>query len=222
MVVRDFFASQNCSNQVTDDYDLAGFAVGAVSRSLLLPKLSDMKPGDVLIGLSSSGVHSNGFSLVRKILSLHNLTTASPCPWSTPQRPYKTIGHALLEPTTLYVLQLLPLCRKGLLKGLSHITGGGFIENVPRMLPQGLGCEIDVSTWQLPDVFKWLKKAGNIDAREMARTFNCGIGMVAVVSEDVCDAVIAELKNNGSAEVHRIGKLGGETLTLHGLESWNL
>ncbi|CAG7853751.1 Bifunctional purine biosynthetic protein ADE1 Includes: RecName: Full=Phosphoribosylamine--glycine ligase; AltName: Full=Glycinamide ribonucleotide synthetase; Short=GARS; AltName: Full=Phosphoribosylglycinamide synthetase; Includes: RecName: Full=Phosphoribosylformylglycinamidine cyclo-ligase; AltName: Full=AIR synthase; Short=AIRS; AltName: Full=Phosphoribosyl-aminoimidazole synthetase [Serendipita indica DSM 11827] len=204
-----------------DDYDLAGFAVGAVSRSLLLPKLSEMKSGDVLIGLASSGVHSNGFSLVRKILSLHNLTTASPCPWSTPEKPYQTIGHALLEPTTLYVLQLLPLCRKGLLKGLAHITGGGFIENVPRMLPQGLGCEIDVSAWKLPEVFKWLKKAGNIDAREMARTFNCGIGMVAVVSEDVCDAAIAELKNNGTAGVYRIGKLGGETLTLHGLESWN-
>ncbi|KAG8757126.1 hypothetical protein FRC14_002367 [Serendipita sp. 396] len=166
----------------TGDYDLAGFAVGAVSRSLLLPKLSEMKPGDALIGLSSSGIHSNGFSLVRKIMALHNLTTSSACPWQSESR-YATLGHALLEPTTLYVLQLLPLCKRGMIKGLAHITGGGFIENIPRMLPKGLGCEVDVTAWELPPVFKWLKSAGNIQSREMARTFNCGIGMVAVVNE---------------------------------------
>ncbi|KAG8799273.1 hypothetical protein FRC17_007175, partial [Serendipita sp. 399] len=155
----------------TGDYDLAGFAVGAVSRSLLLPKLSEMKPGDILIGLSSSGVHSNGFSLIRKIMALHNLTTSSPCPWPSETR-YATLGQALLEPTALYVLQLLPLCKKGMIKGLSHITGGGFVENIPRMLPKGLGCEVDVTSWELPAVFKWLKTAGNVEPREMARTFN--------------------------------------------------
>ncbi|KAG8855999.1 hypothetical protein FRB91_001340 [Serendipita sp. 411] len=203
----------------TGDYDLAGFAVGAVSRSLLLPKLSEMKPGDALIGLSSSGIHSNGFSLVRKIMALHNLTTSSACPWQSESR-YATLGHALLEPTTLYVLQLLPLCKRGMIKGLAHITGGGFIENIPRMLPKGLGCEVDVTAWELPPVFKWLKSAGNIQSREMARTFNCGIGMVAVVNEGDCEAIMDELRSSGNANVYRIGRLGGTELMLQGLDSW--
>lgn len=175
-----------------------------------------MQEGDVVIGLASTGIHSNGFSLVRKILKLQGLNMSSPCPWST---SYANLGHALLEPTALYVQQLLPVCKQGLIKGLSHITGGGFIENVPRMLPNDLGCEIDVTTWTLPEVFKWLKKAGNIEAGEMARTFNCGVGMVAVVSADNAEKVSALLKDGGT-EVFRIGRLGGKSLQLKGLESW--
>lgn len=202
----------------SEDYDLAGFAVGAVSKSLLLPRLSDMKEGDILLGLSSTGVHSNGFSLVRKIMSLQGLTTSSPCPFPTSNQ-HQTLGHALLEPTAIYS-QLIPLCKKGSIKGLSHITGGGFIENVPRTLPKGLGCQIDVTSWKLPEVFQWLMKAGGVDTKEMARTFNCGIGMVAVVSEEDADSVERELKAAGKAEVYRIGKLGGKQLELVGLDSW--
>jgi phosphoribosylamine--glycine ligase/phosphoribosylformylglycinamidine cyclo-ligase len=116
--------------------------------------------------------------------------------------------------------QLIPLCKKGLIKGLSHITGGGFVENIPRMLPKGLGCEIDTKTWKLPDVFKWLMKTGGLDAKETARTFNCGIGMVMVVGEDMANGVERELKANHKGEVYRIGKLGGTRLELRGLENW--
>jgi phosphoribosylamine--glycine ligase/phosphoribosylformylglycinamidine cyclo-ligase len=203
---------------MSKDYDLAGFALGAVSKSLLLPKLSEMKQGDILLGLSSTGIHSNGFSLIRKIMSLQGVTTSSPCPFPT-SKQYPTLGHALLEPTAIYS-QLIPLCKKGLIKGISHITGGGFVENIPRMLPKGLGCEIDTKTWKLPDVFKWLMKTGGLDAKETARTFNCGIGMVMVVGEDMADGVERELKANGKGEVYRIGKLGGTRLELRGLENW--
>jgi phosphoribosylamine--glycine ligase/phosphoribosylformylglycinamidine cyclo-ligase len=177
-----------------------------------------MKAGDILLGLSSTGIHSNGFSLVRKIMSLQGVTTSSPCPFPT-SKHYPTLGHALLEPTAIYS-ELIPLCKKGLIKGLSHITGGGFVENIPRMLPKDLGCEVDTKTWKLPDVFKWLMKAGGVDAKEMARTFNCGIGMVMVVGEDMADGVERELKANGKSDVYRIGKLGGTRLELRGLESW--
>lgn len=175
-----------------------------------------MRVGDVLIGLSSTGIHSNGFSLVRKILKLEGLDMSSPCPWSS---SYENLGHALLEPTALYVQQLLPACKSGLVKGLAHITGGGFVENIPRMLPKDLGCEIDVTSWTLPEVFKWLKRAGNIEAMEMARTFNCGIGMVAIVSIENVERVIGQLKGTG-ADVFQIGTLCGQSLQLKGLESW--
>ena len=179
-----------------DDYDLAGFAVGAVERSLLLPR-NDMIPGDVLIGLPSSGLHSNGFSLVRKILALSGLTLDSPTPWSTST----PLGETLLTPTRIYIKSLLPGIKAGLFKGMSHITGGGFTENIPRIFSDpslaGLGVEIDLGTWQLAEVWKWLMRVGNVAPVEMARTFNCGVGMVIVVGAAQRDAALKSLKENG-------------------------
>jgi phosphoribosylamine--glycine ligase/phosphoribosylformylglycinamidine cyclo-ligase len=141
------------------DYDLAGFVVGAVKRDQLLPRLDTIIPNeDVILGLLSSGIHSNGYSLVRHVVNAAGLSYSSPCPWSSDE----TVGRALLVPTKIYVKQLLPVLRKGLVKALSHITGGGFIDNIPRCLPKGVGVEIDAKTWDLPPVFRWLKKEGNI------------------------------------------------------------
>jgi phosphoribosylamine--glycine ligase/phosphoribosylformylglycinamidine cyclo-ligase len=216
------------------DYDLAGFAVGAVRRSLLLPKPDTMQPGDVLLGLSSSGLHSNGFSLVRKIIQKAGLTFSSPCPWTAPvpssaarthtEEGVPTVGEALLVPTTIYVKQLLPLCgsEKALLKGLVHITGGGFLENVPRILPEGLTAEIDVAAWALPPVFRWLMKEGNVEPREMAKTFNCGIGMVLVAAPEHADEVTHLLARSiDGAAVHKIGCLvEGRGVQIKHLETW--
>ena len=162
-----------------DDYDLAGFAVGAVERELLLPQ-PNIQAGDVLIGLPSSGIHSNGFSLVRKVVARSGLEYTSPAPWDTSV----TLGQSLLVPTRIYIKQLLPAIRAGMLKGMSHITGGGFLENIPRVFPSGsnLGCTIDAKAWDLPAIWKWIMKTGNIEALEMARTFNMGIGMVVIVA----------------------------------------
>jgi phosphoribosylamine--glycine ligase/phosphoribosylformylglycinamidine cyclo-ligase len=190
-----------------------------------------MHSGDVLLGLSSSGLHSNGFSLVRKIIQKANLTFSSPCPWAVPESPLTrnqtrelTVGAALLVPTTIYVKQLLPLCQSEnkLIKGLAHITGGGFVENVPRTLPEGLGAEIDVTAWALPGVFRWLMREGNVEAREMARTFNCGIGMVLVVAPENVDEVTRLLGHStDGAAVHKIGRLvEGRGVQLKGLETW--
>ncbi|KAG8905701.1 hypothetical protein FRB99_008415 [Tulasnella sp. 403] len=199
-----------------DDYDLAGFAVGAVERHLLLPQPS-IRPGDVLLGLPSSGVHSNGFSLVRRIVSRCGLRYDSPSPFSS----NATLGESLLEPTRIYVRSLLPACRAGLIKGISHITGGGFTENIPRCLPKHLGCYVDVSVWKLPGVFRWIMKEGNVEAKEMARTFNNGIGMVLVVDEQQVAAVKTSLAEAGETLVYEIGKVS-ETpgVELRGIESW--
>ena len=192
-----------------------------------------MRKGDVLLGLSSSGLHSNGFSLVRKIIQNSGLTLSSPCPWAGGGPPSAqtqrvevetTIGEALLVPTTIYVKQLLPLCgsEKAQLKGLAHITGGGFVENVPRMLPEGLTAEIDVATWALPPVFRWLMKQGNVEPREMAKTFNCGIGMVLVVApEHVHEVTRLLARSIDGADVHTIGCLvEGRGVQLKHLETW--
>ncbi|KAJ7070804.1 aminoimidazole ribonucleotide synthetase [Mycena amicta] len=157
------------------DYDLAGFAVGAVERLSILPKRNIMA-GDILLGVESSGLHSNGFSLVRKIISLTGLPYSAPCPWDE----QTTLGRALLEPTRIYVKQILPAAKAGLLKGMAHITGGGFIENIPRVLPPNLGCYIDTAAWPPPPVFRFLMKQGGVAPLEMARTFNNGIGMVCM------------------------------------------
>ncbi|CAO1634078.1 unnamed protein product [Parajaminaea phylloscopi] len=183
------------------EYDLAGFAVGAVERSGLLPRLDLIQPGDVLLGLKSSGVHSNGFSLVRKIVEHAGLALDSACPW---QSPKKTLGEDLLTPTRIYVRQLLPLLSRqdsSGIKALSHITGGGFTENVPRVLPPGIGASIDLSAWTLPPVFSWLQKAGKVATQEMCRTFNCGVGMVLVVDAQHVQAVRDELASNGEETV---------------------
>ena len=202
----------------TDDYDLAGFAVGAVERALILPQPT-IAPGDVLLGLPSSGIHSNGFSLVRKVISVSGLTFASPCPW----KPETSLGEAILEPTKIYVKQLLPVVQAGLVKGMSHITGGGFIENIPRVLPKGTGCYVDASKWELPAPFRFLMKYGNVEPLEMARTFNCGIGMVLVVDKEDVDAVKGKLWEGGEYDVYEIGEVvEGEGVDLQGLEAWAL
>ncbi|KAF9477520.1 aminoimidazole ribonucleotide synthetase [Pholiota conissans] len=183
------------------DYDLAGFAVGAVERDLILPR-PDITIGDVLLGVASSGLHSNGFSLVRKVISLAGISYSAPCPW----KPDTPLGRVLLEPTRIYISQVLPVAKRGLLKGMSHITGGGFTENIPRVLPKHLGCYIDAATWELPPAFRFLMKHGNIAPLEMARTFNNGIGIVLIVSADKVDEVIEALKAGPSA-VYRIGEV---------------
>jgi len=185
-----------------DEYDAAGFAVGAVEREALLPR-PDIKAGDVLIGIASSGVHSNGFSLVRKVIEHAGLTYSSPCPWESSV----TIGQNILTPTRIYIRQLLPSIKAGLLKGLSHITGGGFTENIPRMLPKTVGVEIDLGQLTMPDTFRWLMRAGQIAPMEMLRTFNCGIGMVCAVAPEHVDEAIRTLQQHGEAEVVVMGAI---------------
>lgn len=159
------------------DYDLAGFAVGAVERDQILPR-KDIAAGDVVLGLASSGVHSNGFSLVRKIVAQEKLSLHAPAPYD----PSRTLGESLLTPTRIYVAPVLQALKRGLIKGLAHITGGGLLENIPRVLPDELGVRLDVKKWQAPPVFRWLAQAGGIDPLEMARTFNCGIGMIVITA----------------------------------------
>ncbi|CAE6487114.1 unnamed protein product [Rhizoctonia solani] len=194
------------------DYDLAGFAVGVVERHLLLPKPT-IAPGDILLGLPSSGIHSNGFSLVRKIIARAGLTYSSPCPWDSS----KTLGASLLTPTKIYIKSLLPAVRASAVKGLAHITGGGFVENIPRVLPKGAAARIDVATYPYPPVFEWLSKRGGVEPLEMARTFNCGIGMVVVVAKE--DAQKA--KELIAGDTYQIGEVvSGEGVELVGLDAW--
>lgn len=201
----------------TGDYDLAGFAVGAVERNLILPR-PDIVPGDILLGLSSSGPHSNGFSLIRKVISIAGLSYQSPCPWDDKL----TLGRALLEPTRIYIKQVLPAVHAGLLKGMSHITGGGFTENIPRVLPKGTGCYVDASTWPLPAVWRFVMTKGAVVPLEMARTFNNGIGLVLVVDKDQVDEAIESLQNAGEAEVYRIGEVtAGNGVEMRHLEAWH-
>jgi phosphoribosylformylglycinamidine cyclo-ligase len=182
------------------DYDLAGFAVGAAERGRLLPQ--DVKGGDVLLGLASSGVHSNGFSLVRKVIADNGLGFESPAPFA----PGKSLAELLMAPTRIYVKSCMPLVRDGLIKAMAHITGGGLVDNIPRVLPDGTDAIIDATGWDLPPVFRWLKTAGRINDAEMARAFNCGIGLVAVVSADKADIVEHKLKAAGE-QVFRIGMI---------------
>lgn len=159
-------------------YDVAGFAVGAVERSALLPRTSEIRPGDVVIGLGSSGVHSNGYSLVRKLVAAAGLDYRQAAPYDSAAA---SLGRSLLTPTRIYVKPILALHRKGLVKALAHITGGGLLENIPRILPAGLAVKLDASTWSMPPVFQWLCAQGNLSDTEMARYFNCGLGMVLLV-----------------------------------------
>ena len=187
-----------------DDYDAAGSAHGVMYEENRLPRKSDMAEGDVLIGLASNGVHSNGFSLVRRIVEREHLPYTDPAPWDTSN----SVGLSLLTPTRIYVKPLLKVIEKKLLLGLSHITGGGLTENIPRMLPSHLAAEVDVSSWQLTPLFKWLKQAGNVSSAEMGRTFNMGVGMVAVVKKENVSRVIEELEKEGE-RVFTVGKLVG-------------
>jgi len=184
------------------DYDLAGFAVGAVERGEILPR-GDMAVGDVLIGLPSSGVHSNGYSLVRRLVAEEGLGWGDPAPFA-PQVP---LGVALLEPTRIYVRPVLRALRETrAVKGVAHITGGGLTENLPRVLPEGIAAHVDLAAWTAPAVFGWLRQAGRLDDAEMLRTFNCGVGMVAVVGREGCDEVVRVLQTSGEVP-HRIGEL---------------
>ncbi len=179
------------------DFDLAGFAVGAMERGQALP--DGVNAGDVLLGLASDGVHSNGYSLVRRLVDLSGLGWDAPCPWAE-----GALGAALLAPTRLYVTQVLAAIRAGGVHGLAHITGGGLTENLPRVLPEGMGAEVDLDSWDLPDVFQWLAKTGGMAEAEMLKTFNCGIGMVVVVDAARADAVQALLTEQGET-VARLG-----------------
>ncbi len=181
------------------DYDLAGFSVGAAERGSLIDG-STVVPGDVILGLASTGVHSNGYSLVRKVVERSGLAYGDPAPFAVG----KSLGEALLEPTRIYVKSCLAAIRAGKVKALAHITGGGLVENVPRVLPTGTRAEIDATAWPLPPVFGWMKELAKIDAHELSRTFNCGIGMVAVVAPtDAEDAM--RILIEGGETVYPIG-----------------
>ncbi|WP_419900506.1 phosphoribosylformylglycinamidine cyclo-ligase [Roseomonas sp. USHLN139] len=184
-----------------DDYDLAGFSVGAAERDGLLPK-PDVGPGDVVLGLAASGVHSNGFSLVRRILAATNQGVATPAPFAAGQ----TLGQALLAPTRIYVKSVLAAHRAGLVKAAAHITGGGLPGNLPRVLPKGTVAVLDAQAWTLPPVFAWLAQAGNVVPEEMLRVFNCGIGMCVVVKAEDVEAATALLTQQGET-VFTLGRI---------------
>jgi phosphoribosylformylglycinamidine cyclo-ligase len=179
------------------DFDLAGFAVGAMERGSALP--ADVAEGDVLLGLASDGVHSNGYSLVRKLVEVSGLNWADDCPFAT-----GTLGAALLAPTRLYVKSALSAINLGGVNALAHITGGGLTENIPRVLPDGMGVQIDLDSWDLPPVFQWLAATGGMQSSELLKTFNCGIGMVLAVSADRADALSRQL----TAEGEKVSVLG--------------
>jgi phosphoribosylaminoimidazole synthetase len=174
------------------DYDLAGFSMGAAERGTLLPKFDAIGAGDVLVGLASSGPHSNGYSLVRKVVERSGLKWRDRAPFAD-----ATLADALLTPTRIYVKQLLPLIRAGKLKGLAHITGGGLVENTPRALPKTVRAKFDWSAWKRPAVFQWLQETGAIPEDDIRRTFNLGVGMVAVVAKNEAGSVIAALNAAG-------------------------
>lgn len=201
------------------DYDAAGAAIGAMYANQRLPKIDAMAEGDVLLGLASNGVHSNGFSLVRRIVEKAGLSYSDPAPWDSKA----TVGESLLTPTRIYVRPLLKaLSQTQAIKGLAHITGGGFTENIPRMLPKSLAAEVDVGVWDVPAVFKWLKKAGNVAAVEMARTLNNGVGMVAVVSKEEA-AKVTEILESAGEKVIQMGRLiprSGEGCVYVNLDKW--
>jgi phosphoribosylformylglycinamidine cyclo-ligase len=181
----------------TGDYDLAGFAVGAVERDAILPR-TDVRAGDVILGLASSGIHSNGYSLVRKIVERTGLRWSAPAPFD----PARELGAALLEPTRIYVKSCLAALRATkAVKALAHITGGGFPDNIPRVLPQGLGVMLDLHRVPVPPIFRWLSDVGQVAEAEMLRTFNCGVGMVAVVAPGEADAVGNALVREGETVV---------------------
>jgi phosphoribosylformylglycinamidine cyclo-ligase len=184
------------------DYDLAGFAVGAAERGALLPR-GDIAVGDVVIGLASSGVHSNGYSLVRKVVDKSGLSWDAPAPFDKSQ----SLGASLLTPTRIYVASVLSTLREtGGVKALAHITGGGFIDNIPRVLPAGLGVALDLARVPVLPVFRWLAATGKVAPAEMLRTFNCGIGMVAVVAPTGADAIGAAFARGGESVV-RLGEV---------------
>lgn len=188
------------------DYDLAGFSVGAVERNRVLPNFSIMAPGDVLLGIASSGVHSNGFSLVRRIVSQYNFDWLAPPPFASSAA---RLCDAVLTPTKIYIRCLLPTIKgpAGRLKGMAHITGGGLPDNMPRALRDDVAAHIDARTWPILPVFRWMQSTGGgVDPFEMSRAFNCGIGMVLIVAHDAVDEIMASVRSQGE-QIYRIGEL---------------
>ncbi len=186
-----------------EDYDLAGFCVGIAEKSKLIDG-SNVKAGDALIGLASSGPHSNGYSLIRKIIEVSNADTSASFSDGT------KISDALMAPTRIYVKTLLTLMKQQSLKALSHITGGGLLENIPRVLPDNCKAVIDLNSWQLPEVFQWLEKLGNVETTEMYRTFNCGVGMIICVPQEDLDNSLSILNELGEKAWH-IGQIASRT-----------
>ncbi|MEN5364100.1 phosphoribosylformylglycinamidine cyclo-ligase [Brevundimonas intermedia] len=175
------------------DYDLAGFSLGAVERGHALPYLDRQAAGDIIIGLASTGPHSNGYSLVRKVVEKSGLAWGDDAPFAKD----RSLAQALMEPTRIYVKPVLPLMKAGLIKGAAHITGGGLIENPPRCIAEGLQASFDWDAWPMPAVFQWLAETGGISDHEMRRTFNCGIGFILIVSPENAEPVLAALLNAG-------------------------
>jgi len=181
------------------EYDLAGFVVGAVNRSDILPKLSAIQPGDAGIGIASSGIHSNGYSLVRHIISKHAIDLFAKPPFPS---THATLGEALLVPTKIYVRSVLPLMKESKIKAAAHITGGGLIENIPRVLPDGSGVDLDMQKWNVHEVFKWLYKTGGLEVGDVSKTLNLGIGMVLVVNKDDVPYVCKKLIEKEEVATH--------------------
>ena len=187
-------------------YDPTGSAFGTIEAGRpLLPDKASMKAGDILLGLASSGCHSNGYSLIRKIVEHAGLSYGDPAPWHDGEGTI-SVGESLLTPTRIYVQSLLRVVEKSLVKGMAHITGGGLFENVPRMLPNHLAAELDASTWDVPEVMRWLKRAGNLADDEFARVLNTGLGMVVVVAEENVEQTSGELRDAGE-KVFVVGRV---------------
>lgn len=200
------------------DYDLAGFAVGAVERENMLTG-ETIKDGDVVLGLPSSGIHSNGYSLVRHILDQSGIRYDAPAPFDASLN----LMDILLTPTRIYVASLLPLLKSGKkqIKGLAHITGGGLLENIPRVLPEGLGVTLKGGSWDIPPIFSWMQQRGSVSSEDMARTFNCGIGMAVIVDAKDADDVSGQLKQNGET-VFTIGQVVKTTANERvSIENWD-
>lgn len=182
-------------------YDLAGFALGIVDRNVILPKVNDIQEGDILIGLSSSGLHSNGFSLVHKLLQTRNIKLTEKCLFES---CVSNIGDKLLTPTKIYVKALLPLIEQQMVKAIAHITGGGLPENISRILPKHLGVKISANAFKIPNIFSWISAAGNVTNSEMLRTFNCGIGIVLVIAPELETFVKKSLEQHDAHEIGRV------------------
>lgn len=204
------------------DYDLAGFSVGAVERDSALTG-AGVADGDVVLGLASAGVHSNGYSLVRRLVETSGLSYADPAPFA----PGQTMAEALLTPTRIYVKSTLAAVRAGTVKAMAHITGGGLIENIPRVLPDGLGVTLDARAWRFLPVFGWLARTGGLSALDMARTFNCGLGMVVICPAGVADEA-ARILREGGETVYTVGRVhtladGQPRVTVEGMDTeWPL
>ena len=175
------------------DYDLAGFSLGAVERGQALPYLDRQQASDIIIGVGSSGPHSNGYSLIRKVVEKSGLTWGDDAPFAAD----RSLAQALMEPTRIYVKSVLPLMKSGRIKGAAHITGGGLIENPPRCIAEGLEAAFDWNAWPLPSVFQWLAETGGISDHEMRRTFNCGVGFILIVSPEDAEGVLEALLDAG-------------------------